>query len=103
MLVIIMGKKKNNKNQSNNFPFSNEIKKAKDEFKRMIDEMSDEEFMDFTFMLMLYSEDFEADEFEEEYWSDDEGWEDAAKKFYHNNENNVYDFPKTEKDDSLPF
>ena len=38
-----MKKKKNNNNK---FPFSNEIKLFKDDFKRSIDSMSDEEFMD---------------------------------------------------------
>ena len=91
-----------NNNQSNNFPFSSEIKKAKDEFKKMIDDMSDEEFMDFSFTLMLYLEDTEYGDFEDKYWSDDEGWEDDAKKFYHNDdEDNIVDFPFN--DDELPF
>lgn len=48
-------------------PFANETKKLKDEFKRMIDEMPDEEFLDMVFFLMEsgFDEDFD-EEFEDE-------------------------------------
>lgn len=36
---------KNNNNIIINYPFSNEIKQLKEEYKRMIDEMSDMEFI----------------------------------------------------------
>ena len=42
----------NNRKKSNKFPYSNEIKSAKDAFKRMIDDMSDEEFTIFSFTIM---------------------------------------------------
>ena len=63
-------KRKNNKNS---FPYSNELKRAREEFKKMIDEMSDEEFLDFSFLLMQFTEDFEDE------WAEDEGWEDKAE------------------------
>ena len=92
--------KQNKKN--NNFPYSNEekkfkedIKKMKEEFKKIIDEMPDEEFLDFSFALMEFAIDFDAD------WIEDEGWEDEAEKFYNNGKNNISNFP-TENDD-LPF
>ena len=40
-LVILM------KNTKNKYPFSNEVKEMKNNFKRMIDSMSDDEFLDF--------------------------------------------------------
>ena len=48
-------------------PFANETKKLKDEFKRMIDEMPDEEFLDMVFFLIEsgFDEDFD-EEFEDE-------------------------------------
>lgn len=92
--------KQNNKN--NNFPYSNEekkfkedVKKMKEEFKKIIDEMSDEEFLDFSFALMEFIGDFDAD------WIEDEEWENEAEKFYNNGKNNISNFP-TENDD-LPF
>lgn len=86
-------KRKNNKNS---FPYSNELKRAREEFKKMIDEMSDEEFLDFSFLLMQFTEDFEDE------WAEDEGWEDEAEKFYNQGHNNISNFPTTENDD-LPF
>ena len=93
-----MSKKNTNKHNKNNFPFANEIKKAKEEFKLMIDEMSDDEFMAFSLFITQFTEDFD-----DEIWAHDEGWEDEAEKFYHNFENNISDFPAIEDDDSLPF
>jgi hypothetical protein len=71
-----MSKKKNSKlNKTNNFPYSNEIKRAKEGCKQMIDEMSDEEFLDFAFMLTLMIENLENDldsDFDEELWDDED-------------------------------
>lgn len=89
-----MSNNKRTKNQNNNFPFANEIKKAKDEFKKMIDEMTDEEFLDFSFFMMQFTDDLE-----DEFWDDDEGWEYEAEKFYHsNNEDNIYNLPFNDND-----
>ena len=49
----------------------------KDEFKKMIDTMSDDDFLDLISFLMFSSEDFE-----DEDWTFDEEWEDEAKEFY---------------------
>ena len=73
-----MSRKKNSKrNEANNFPFSNEIKKAKEGFKQMIDEMSDEEFIDFSLLITLMTEDLDEDledledlDFDEEFLDD---------------------------------
>lgn len=71
-----MSKSKNSKtNKANNFPYSNEIRKAKEGFKQMIDAMSDEEFLDFAFMITLMTEELEDDwdeNFDEEMWEDEE-------------------------------
>ena len=93
-----MSKKNNNKQNKNNLPFANEIKKAKEEFKLMIDEMSDDEFMAFSLFITQFTEDFD-----DEIWVGDEGWEDEAEKFYYNSKNNISDFSTIEDDDSLPF
>lgn len=94
-----MSKKSRNKqsykSNKNNFPYSSEVEKMKEEFKKMIDEMSDEEFLDFSFSLMNFSDNFE------DMWAEDEGWEDEVEIFY-NNEKNINNFTTTE-DDSLPF
>ena len=58
-------KKRNTKNQKQNFPFANEIKMMKADFKNKIDKMSDEE------------------------------WEEEAEKFYSkedNKSNNIVQF-----------
>lgn len=49
-------------------PFANETKKLKNDFKRMIDDMPDEDFLDMMFFLMNseFDEDFD-EEFEEEF------------------------------------
>lgn len=89
-------KNKNKNKQTNryNFPYSNEVKLMKDEFKNLIDRMSDEEFLDLIFYLSL---DFDESE---EAWAEDEGWEDEAEKFYNKGKNNINNFP-TENDDLL--
>ena len=85
---------KKNKNQRNNFPFSNEIKQMKDEFKRTIDKMSDDEFLDLIFYL---SHGFLDEDELEDVWSEDEGWEDEAAEFY------GYDSEEYIEDDNIPF
>ena len=49
-------------------PFANEVKKIKYDFKKMIDEMPDEDFLDMLFFLMEsgYEEDFD-EEFEDDF------------------------------------
>lgn len=90
-----MSKKKND-NKRNNFPFLNEVKKMKDDFKKIIDKMSDEEFLEMALFLMASSDGFDED------WSEDEGWEDEAENFYNNGKNNISNFPTNENVD-LPF
>ena len=84
------------KNTKNKYPFSNEVKEMKNNFKRMIDSMSDDEFLDFIEYINTCTEIFNED-YDEELWFGDEGWEDEAAKFYGYNPD---DF---EYDDSLPF
>ena len=87
---------KKNKNSKKQIPFANEIKAMKDAFKKSIDEMPDEDFLDLVSFLMFSSENFEAED-----WTFDEEWEDEAEKFYNqrnnksNNDNliNEYDLP----------
>lgn len=80
------------KNNNNKYPFANEVKEMKDNFKRMIDSMSDDEFLDFIEYINACTEISD-----EELWSGDEGWEDEAAKFYGYNPDDIED------DDSLPF
>lgn len=88
-----MSKKK--RNNKNNFPFSNEVKLIKDEFKRMIDTMSDDDFMSMISVLML-----DYGDFEDEDWTFDEEWEDEAIKFYNEENSNNSNFID---DENLPF
>ena len=94
-----MSNKKNRNKKTNNniqnFPFANEIKQLKENFKRSIDEMPDEDFIDMISYLMFSSEDFE-----DEDWTFDEEWEDEAEKFY-NQGNNTSN--NNLNDDDLPF
>ena len=97
-------------NSKNNFPFANGIKKLKDEFKKMVDEMPDEEFIDMVAFLMHSDDAFEDDEwaFDEEYdydelWSEDEGWEDEAEKFYNQGKNKKSNNVSFIDDDNLPL
>jgi len=57
-------------------PFANETKKLKDDFKKMIDEMDDEAFIDMMFFLMSsgFEEDFD-EEFDEELENDFQEYE----------------------------
>lgn len=80
----------------NKYPFANEVKEMKDNFKRMIDSMSDDEFLDFIEYINACTE-ISDEDYDEELWSGDEGWEDEAAKFYGYNPNDIED------DDSLPF
>lgn len=89
-LVILM------KNKKNKYPFANEVKEMKDNFKRMIDSMSDDEFLDFIEYINTCTEIFDED-YDEEPWSGDEGWEDEAAKFY------GYNLDDIEDDNSLPL
>lgn len=85
----------NKKSNKNNLPFASEVKQMKDEFKKMIDTMSDDEFLDLVSFLMFSSEDFE-----DEDWTFDEEWEDEAEEFY-NQRNNKSNNDFNDKD--LPF
>lgn len=85
----------NKKSNNNNLPFASEVKQMKDEFKKMIDTMSDDEFLDLVSFLMFSSEDFE-----DEDWTFDEEWEDEAEEFY-NQRNNKSNNDFNDKD--LPF
>lgn len=66
-----MSNKKNNKNSKQQFPFKNEIKMMKEAFKKSIDEMPSNYFLDLVSFLMFSSENFE-----DEDWAFDEEWED---------------------------
>ncbi len=89
-LVILM------KNNNNKYPFANKVKEMKDNFKRMIDSMSDDEFLNFIEYINACS-DISDEDYDEELWTGDEGWEDEAAKFYGYNPDDIKD------DDSLPF
>ena len=113
MWVMNMSKKKMD------FPFSEEVKTMKKHFKQMIDEMPDEEFLDFILILTadleeLADEDWDEEDWDEEDWddedwgeedwNDDEGWKDEAEKFHNKGKNNIRKFPKFPADDEdLPF
>lgn len=84
------------KNNKNKYPFANEVKEMKDNFKRMIDSMSDDEFLDFIEYINACSE-ISNEDYDEELWTEDEGWEDEAAKFYGYNPDAIED------DDTLPF
>lgn len=83
-------------NKKNKYPFANEIKEMKDNFKKMIDSMSDGEFIDFIEYINSCVGLFDEDEIDDIYVGD-EGWEDEAAKFY------GYDINDKHDDDSLPF
>ncbi len=89
-LVILM------KNNNNIYPFANKVKEMKDNFKRMIDSMSDDEFLNFIEYINACS-DISDEDYDEELWTGDEGWEDEAAKFYGYNPDDIKD------DDSLPL
>ena len=83
---------------NNKYPFANEVKEMKDNFKKMIDSMSDADFIDFLNCINFMVNSFDDDEdYDEELWSGDEGWEDEAAKFYGYNPDEI------QEDDSLPF
>ncbi|MEE0865218.1 MAG: hypothetical protein U0L98_00175 [Clostridia bacterium] len=62
----------------------------------MIDSMSDDDFLDFIEYINACVE-MSDEDYDEELWSDDEGWEDEAAKFY------GYNLKDIEDNDSLPF
>lgn len=84
------------KNNKNKYPFANKVKEMKDNFKRMIDSMSDDEFLDFIEYINACSN-ISDEDYDEELWAGDEGWEDEAAKFYGYNPDDIED------DDSLPL
>lgn len=84
------------KSNKNNYPFANEVKEMKDNFKRMIDSMSDDEFLNFIEYINACTE-ISDEDYDEELWSGDEGWEDEAAKFYGYNPDDIKD------DNSLSF
>lgn len=84
------------KNNKNKYPFANEIKEMKNNFKKMIDSMPDDDFLDFIEYINACVE-MSDEDYDEELWSDDEGWEDEAARFY------GYNLKDIEDDDSLPF
>ena len=86
----------NMKNNKSKFPFANEVKEMKDNFKRMIDSMSDDEFLDFIEYINACAN-MPYEDYDEELWCGDEGWEDDAAKFYGYDPNNIKD------DDTLPL
>ena len=88
---------KKNKNSKKQIPFANEIKSMKDAFKKSIDAMPDEDFLDLVSFLM-----FSTENFEDEDWTFDEDWEDEAEKFY-NQGNNKSNNDNLINDDDLPF
>ncbi len=88
-----MSNKKNIKNNTSKFPFSDEVKQLKAEFKKMIDEMDDEEFLDFSFALMDLSMDFDDEEWDDDEFDDEDFFDDK---------NNIIPFP-TDEDDIIPF
>lgn len=84
------------KNNNDKYPFANEVKEMKDNFKKMIDSMSDDEFLNFIEYINACTE-ISDEDYDEELWSGDEGWEDEAAKFYGYNPDDIED------DDNLPF
>ncbi len=92
---------KRNNNNTNNFPYNNPISKAKNQFKKMIDDMPDDVFLDFCMSLDDYFNIFD-EEWIEEQWTSDEGWEDEAETFYNHYNNSDKDLTLFDED-SLPF
>lgn len=57
--------KKKNTNKNSNYPFFNEMKQVKYEFKKMVDEMPDEEFAIFMLHFIEWLEELEGEEFDD--------------------------------------
>lgn len=57
--------KKKSTNKNSNYPFFNEMKQVKYEFKKMIDEMPDEEFAIFMLHFIEWLEELEGEEFDD--------------------------------------
>lgn len=85
-----MSNKKSSKNMDNNFPYSNEVKKAKADFKNMIDDMSDMEFVLFSSVFWDFIEDYTED-FEDDF---DIGFDDFDE---------LDDFDDFYDDEDVPF
>lgn len=81
------------KDNKTKYPFADQVKEMKDNFKKMIDSMSDADFLDY---INSFANSFNED-YDEELWPGDEGWEDEVSKFY------GYNLDEIEDDDSLPF
>lgn len=64
-----MSKKKHN--NKINYPFSNEIKQLKEEHKKMIDAMPNNEFIEYMYFISSMEEMTDTDY--EEMWAEDEG------------------------------
>ena len=100
--IIFLGDTMSKK--KNILPFSNVIDNMKHDFKKMIDEMPDEEFLDLLYFLMETSADFE-----DEDWLFDEEWKAETEKFYNQNSTKKYNnknknnFKLIDNDDSLPL
>lgn len=84
------------KNKNNKYHFTNEIKEMKDNFKKMIDSLSDYEFLDFIEYINTCSY-ISNEDYDDELWTGDEGWEGEAAKFYGYNPDTIED------DDNLPL
>ncbi len=86
--------------KKNSSSFSNEVKKMKNQFKNLIDDMSDEDFIDFLDFVYSSTVDFDEDEDEDFDFDEDdfdEGWEDEAEEFYNDGHSIFID------DTDLPF
>lgn len=77
-------------------PFSDSIKRLKHDFKKIVDEMPDKDFIDMISFLLLDPNEFDED------WDFDEGWEDEAEEFYSKGLENTDKFDLT-KNDNIPF
>ena len=68
-------KKQSNKRNNNEFPYKSEIKQMKYEFNKMINNMPDEEFIDFLMLFLnfidLMDDGFDINDFLDEYENDD--------------------------------
>lgn len=84
------------KNNKNKYPFANEVMEMKNNFKRMVDFISDDEFLNFIEYINACDE-ISSEDYDKELWPFDEGWEDEAAKFYGYNPDDIED------NDSLPF
>ena len=99
-----MGNKKNDKKQQESL-FSSEIQQMKIEFKEMIDDMPNEEFLALSCILMTYMHDLE-DEYMDDDWNDDyfEDEDDCEDEHCSCKKHNVRKFaPKKNNNEDMPF